>query len=99
MSANRLLSGFDGLMALSRREGVDIRPTLLRVLTDLYVQAPAHTPDEELQSADVPLRLLDEVEDAPRAVVRAKLTTYPRTPRDVRRKLMIAAPPFKRHPL
>jgi len=25
--------GFDGLMMLSRREGVDIRPTLLRVLT------------------------------------------------------------------
>ena len=30
-------------MTLSRREGVDIRPTLLRVLTDLYVQASAHS--------------------------------------------------------
>lgn len=99
MSANQLFTGFDGLMALSRREGVDIRPTLLRVLTDLYVQAPTHTPDEELQFAELASRLLDEVDDATRAVVRAKLTTYPRTPRDVRRKLMIAAPPFKRHPL
>ena len=33
-----LFPGFDGLMTLSRREGVDVRPTLLRVLTDLYVQ-------------------------------------------------------------
>jgi hypothetical protein len=98
MSANRLFSGFDGLMALSRREGVDIRPTLLRVLTDLYVQAPTHTPDEELQFAELASRLLDEVDDATRAVVRAKLTTYPRTPRDVRRKLMIAPPPFELHP-
>ena len=38
-------AGFDGLMTLSRREGVDIRPTLLRVLTDLYVQANAHSAD------------------------------------------------------
>ncbi len=30
-------------MTLSRHEGVDIRPTLLRVLTDLYVQTSAHS--------------------------------------------------------
>src|SRR3954451_21696872 len=36
------IPGFDGLMTLSRREGVDIRPTLLRVLTDLYVQTSVH---------------------------------------------------------
>jgi hypothetical protein len=44
-----MFPGFDGLMTLSRREGVDIRPTLLRVLTDLYVQTSAHTDDEERQ--------------------------------------------------
>jgi hypothetical protein len=99
MSATRLLSGFDGLMALSRREGVDIRPTLLRVLTDLYVQSSTHTPDEERQFVELASRLFDEVDDATRSVVRAKLTTYPHTPRDVRRKLMIAPPSFQRHPL
>ena len=41
--------GFDGLMSLSRREGVDIRPTLLRVLTDLYVQASSHSEEEDRQ--------------------------------------------------
>ena len=46
MTKPPLFPGFDGLMTLSRREGVDIRPTLLRVLTDLYVQASAHSDDE-----------------------------------------------------
>src|SRR6266851_3618440 len=39
MTTSPLFPGFDGLLTLSRREGVDIRPTLLRVLTDLYVRA------------------------------------------------------------
>ena len=33
----------DGLVDLACRDGVDIRPTLLRVLTDLYVQKPTHS--------------------------------------------------------
>ena len=33
----------EGLDSLARRDGVDIRPTLVRVLTDLYVQKPAHS--------------------------------------------------------
>ena len=39
----------DGLVDLACRDGVDIRPTLLRVLTDLYVQRPTHSADEETQ--------------------------------------------------
>ena len=79
--------GFDGLMTLSRREGVDIRPTLLRVLTDLYVQASAHSVDEERQFIELASRLIDEVDDATRAAVRARLAIYPLTPAVVLRKL------------
>ena len=75
--------GFDGLMTLSRREGVDIRPTLLRVLTDLYVQADAHSADEERQFIELTSRLIDEVDDATRAAVRARLAIYPATPAQV----------------
>lgn len=75
-----MFSGFDGLMTLSRREGVDIRPTLLRVLTDLYVQTPAHTADEEQQFVVLASRLIDAVDDATRAAVRARLAIYPHTP-------------------
>ncbi|MCA1400815.1 DUF2336 domain-containing protein [Bradyrhizobium sp. BRP56] len=87
MSAAPLFPGFDGLMTLSRREGVDIRPTLLRVLTDLYVQASAHSADEERQFIELTTRLIDEVDDATRAAVRARLAIYPATPARIVDKL------------
>jgi hypothetical protein len=74
-------------MTLSRREGVDIRPTLLRVLTDLYVQANAHSGDEERQFVELASRLIDQVDDATRAAVRARLAIYPGTPREVLHRL------------
>ena len=79
--------GFDGLMSLSRREGVDIRPTLLRVLTDLYVQASSHSEEEARQFVELTSRLIDQVDDATRAVVRARLAIYPDTPAPVLRQL------------
>lgn len=79
--------GFDGLMTLSRREGVDIRPTLLRVLTDLYVQANTHSEDEARQFVELTSRLIDQVDDATRAAVRARLAVYPGTPVPVLKQL------------
>ena len=87
MTAPPLFPGFDGLMTLSRREGVDIRPTLLRVLTDLYVQARAHSGDEERQFVELTSRLIDQVDDATRAAVRARLAIYPGTPVEIMAKL------------
>ncbi|SHG90273.1 DUF2336 domain-containing protein [Bradyrhizobium erythrophlei] len=86
MSKLPFFPGFDGLMTLSRREGVDIRPTLLRVLTDLYVQANAHSADEERQFIELTSRLVDAVDDATRAAVRARLAIYPLTPAVVLKK-------------
>jgi hypothetical protein len=84
-----MFPGFDGLMTLSRREGVDIRPTLLRVLTDLYVQTSTHTDEEERQFVELTARLIDQVDDATRAAVRARLSIYPRTPLAVMEKLAL----------
>ena len=84
-----MFPGFDGLMTLSRREGVDIRPTLLRVLTDLYVQASSHTDDEERQFVELTSRLIDQVDDATRAAVRARLSIYPHTPPAIIQKLAL----------
>jgi Uncharacterised protein conserved in bacteria (DUF2336) len=87
-------------MTLSRREGVDIRPTLLRVLTDLYVQAGAHTGDEERQFVELTSRLIDEVDDATRAVVRARLSIYPGTPAAIMNQLGLRpSAPDQRVPL
>src|SRR5215475_980999 len=87
MTKTPLFPGFDGLMTLSRSEGVDIRPTLLRVLTDLYVQANTHSADEARQFVELTSRLFDEVDDATRAAVRARLAIYPETPLEILRKL------------
>src|SRR6202795_3699842 len=87
MTRPPMFPGFDGLMTLSRREGVDIRPTLLRVLTDLYVQASAHSADEERQFVELTSRLIEEVDDATRAAVRARLAIYPATPAEILNKL------------
>lgn len=87
MTTPPLFSGFDGLMSLSRREGVDIRPTLLRVITDLYVQTSAHSEEEARQFVELTSRLIDQVDDATRAAVRARLALYPATPAPVMQHL------------
>src|SRR6187549_36716 len=87
MTAPPFFPGFDGLMTLSRREGVDIRPTLLRVLTDLYVQTQVHSDDEARQFVELTSRLIDEVDDTTRAAVRARLSIYPATPPEVLKRL------------
>ena len=87
MTTTPLFPSLDGLMTLSRREGVDIRPTLLRVLTDLYVQAGKHSSDEERQFVELTSRLIDQVDDATRAAVRARLAIYPNAPAETLRKL------------
>ena len=100
MTTSPLFPGFDGLMTLSRREGVDIRPTLLRVLTDLYVQASVHSEDEKRQFVELTSRLIDQVDDATRAAVRARLAIYPGTPVEVQRQLGLKpAAPDQRVPL
>lgn len=86
-----LFPGFDGLMSLSRREGVDVRPTLLRVLTDLYVQASTHSYDEQRQFIELATRLIDQVDDATRAAVKARLAIYPATPAPIMAKLGLTA--------
>jgi Uncharacterised protein conserved in bacteria (DUF2336) len=87
MTTPPLFSGFDGLMSLSRREGVDIRPTLLRVLADLYVQTNTHSEEEARQFVELTSRLIDQVDDATRAAVRARLAVYPATPAPVLKHL------------
>ena len=53
------LSSLNGLADIGLRSGVDMRPTLIRVLTDLYVQKLIHTADEERHYTELALRLLN----------------------------------------
>ena len=88
----------DGLLDLACRDGVDIRPTLLRVLTDLYVQKPVHTTAEETQYVELASGLIDMVDDATRAIVTATLRGYPAAPKPVLHKLGAAPAPVSAPP-
>ena len=70
------LSSLNGLADLGLRSGVDMRPTLIRVLTDLYVQKLIHTADEERHYTELALRLLDGVDTPTRAAVAARLAKH-----------------------
>src|SRR5579872_4792976 len=89
---------FEGLFDLACRDGVDIRPTLLRVLTDLYVQKLAHTAAEEAQYVELACRLIDSVDEQTRANVAARLAAYPAAPAPILDRLTettkTAAPPL-----
>jgi uncharacterized protein (DUF2336 family) len=77
----------DSLVDLACRDGVDIRPTLLRVLTDLYVQRANHSAEEENQYVELALGLIDVVDEKTRATVAHKLDQYPQAPEAVVKRL------------
>lgn len=82
-------SPLDGLMHLAQREGVDIRPTLLRVLTDLYVQSPKHSLAEQQQYSELATRLIADVDDKTREIVRTRLSAHPDAPQAVLERLAV----------
>src|SRR5215472_8744137 len=97
------LSSLEGLSDLRLPGGVDMRPTLLRVLTDLYVQKLSHTPDEERHYTELALRLLDAVDVATRTAVAARLAEHLAPPRRIIERLAADFPnvaaPLRGHPL
>jgi len=96
-------SGLDGLADLGLRSGVDMRPTLLRILTDLYVQKLRHTPEEERHYTELALRLLGAVDVPTRAAVAARLARHLSPPllvlQYLSRDLHEVAEPLRTHAL
>ena len=78
----------NGLVELANRDGIDIRPTLLRVMTDLYVQKQQHTQQEQQHYTELALRLIDLVNAGTRAIVATKIAGYPTAPAVVRQRLL-----------
>src|SRR5580700_7136678 len=97
------LSSLNGLADIGLRSGVDMRPTLIRVLTDLYVQKLTHTPDEERHYTELALRLLDTVDAAARTAVATRLARHLSPPLRVIERLASDLPgiaePVRAHPL
>ncbi len=88
----------DNLVDLACRDGVDIRPTLLRVLTDLYVQKPTHSAEEEVQYIELALGLIDTVDAATRAAVASRLARYPAAPAAILNRLGGTPPAAENRP-
>jgi hypothetical protein len=74
--------GLEGLFDLDRK-GVDIRPTLLRVLTDQYLRASVHRPEDERTYTELAMRLIDETDIATRAAVSVRLAPHACAPRSI----------------
>lgn len=95
--------GLEGLLGLAQRNGIDIRMTLLRVLTDLYVQVPAHPPEEEVHYTEQTLRLISAADVPTRVALAKRLSSYPRAPRAIIERLArdvveVAEPILKHSP-
>jgi hypothetical protein len=86
------LDGMTGLAELADRTGVDIKPTLLRVLVDLYIQKASHTPHEDQHFTELALRLIDVVDESTRGAVAARLAKHPGTPAAVLDRLAQLGP-------
>ena len=96
------LSGLDSLAEIGLRGGVDMRPTLIRVLTDLYMQKLRHTAEEERHYTELALRLLDSVDAATRTAVATRLARHLSPPLRVIQYLVKDLPdvaaPLRNHP-
>lgn len=80
------------LIGLARSNGVDVRPTLLRVVVDQFVAEPHHGAAEVTRFGELVLHLLDRAEAGERAIVAAKLAPHPQTPAAVARRLAADIP-------
>jgi Uncharacterised protein conserved in bacteria (DUF2336) len=81
------LPNLEGLIRLAREDRVDVRPTLLRVLADMYVQKLGHPADEERRFVELASWLLTPADVETRATVARKLSRYPEAPRKIVRRL------------
>jgi hypothetical protein len=87
----------DHLPRFGLRAGSDLRRTLLRVLTELYLQKPTHTVDEERHYSELALRLLDGVDAGTRAAVAERLARFTSPPQRVMERLAADLPGIAAH--
>jgi hypothetical protein len=87
MTAPTALAGRKGLLDLADGNGIDMCASLLRTLTDLYLQRPLHTPEDEHYYTELALRLIDAAEVSERAALAARLASYPSAPMPVLERL------------
>jgi uncharacterized protein (DUF2336 family) len=66
----------------------DMKPVMMRALTDLFTSRPHHTAEEIAQFEEFGARLLDKVDAGTLAIVARKLAPYPLTPQPIIENLL-----------
>src|SRR5579863_6519103 len=96
-----IFASLEGLLDHGRRDGFDFRPTLLRVLTDFYLQKPSHPLADERYFTELALRLINSTDLPARTAVAERLAVYPAAPHQVimrlARDVVDVAKPILKH--
>lgn len=87
MTPAATFADLEGLLDLVDGNAADMCARLLRTLTDLYLQRPTHTPEDEHYYTELALRLIDAAALSERAALAARLASYPSAPRPVLERL------------
>jgi len=87
MTAAAAFAGLEGLLDLVDGNATNMCASLLRTLTDLYLQRPIHTPEDEHYYTELALRLIDAAEVSERAALAVRLASYPSAPLPVLERL------------
>jgi hypothetical protein len=87
MTAAATFADLEGPLDLVDGNAADMCARLLRTLTDLYLQRPTHTPEDERYYTELALRLIDAAALSERAALAARLASYPSAPRPVLERL------------
>lgn len=87
MTAAAAFADLECLLDLVDGNAADMCARLLRTLTDLYLQRPIHTPEDEHYYTELALRLIDAAALSERAALAARLASYPSAPLPVLERL------------
>jgi uncharacterized protein (DUF2336 family) len=89
---NDILSGLEGLVALGKDGGLNMKPILLRVVTDQFVSKSRHPAADIRQYEELALQLIPQADVAIAASVAKRLGGHPDAPPSVIEKLIDRAP-------
>ncbi len=85
--AHSIAPNLQGLLHLAQKDNAEARPSLIRIITDLYVMNPAPDAEEIGRYAELALPMLARADESVRVAVAASLARHGATPGRVAAKL------------
>ncbi|GAC1330690.1 MAG: hypothetical protein NVSMB26_08330 [Beijerinckiaceae bacterium] len=85
---NDILSGLEGLVALGKTGGLNMKPILLRVITDQFVSQPRHPAADIAQYSELAQQMIEEADGATVLGVAKRIAAHPDAPPAVIERLL-----------